>query len=224
MTDGGQILLALLDSRAAGVGIERADTTCHWPTGDVVVDGAFVSDRMILPNSDDTVLETLRETAIIGLCALQLGVTQEAVAKAVAYTSARVVFGRAVGAFQGVALRMADAYIDVEAIRFTMWRAAGNLASARPTRAETAVAKWWAAEGGHRVVHTVQHVHGGIGSDTSYPIHRYFLWGKQLGLMMGGGSAQLADLGVEIASAASASRDANDSSPSDDSATSELTR
>ena len=59
-----------------------------------------------------------------------------------------------------------------------------------------AVAKWWASEAGQRVVHATQHLHGGLGADISYPIHRYFLWGKQIELMLEGPSAQLARLGA----------------------------
>ena len=48
------------------------------------------------------------------------------------------------------------------------------------------VAKWWATDGGQRVVHRTQHVHGGIGVDTDYPVHRHLLWGKQIAATLGG--------------------------------------
>ena len=82
-----------------------------------------------------------------------------------------------IATFQAVAQRAADAYIDTEAIRLTAWQAAWRLAEGPRRRDEAlAIAKFWAAEGGHRVVHAAQHLHGGIGVDTDYPLHRYFLW------------------------------------------------
>jgi len=57
---------------------------------------------------------------------------------------------------------------------------------------------------GQGVVHATQHLHGGTGADISYPIHRYFLWGKQLELQLGGPSVQLARLGTLIAERAAA--------------------
>jgi len=48
------------------------------------------------------------------------------------------------------------------------------------------------------VVHAAQHLHGGMGADIDYPIHRYFLWGKQLELLLGGPSAHLARLGTLV--------------------------
>ena len=66
---------------------------------------------------------------------------------------------------------------------------------------EVMVAKWWASEGGQRVVHITQHLHGGMGADVDYPVHRYFLWGKQIEDTLGGASAQLARLGRALAEA-----------------------
>jgi alkylation response protein AidB-like acyl-CoA dehydrogenase len=62
-----------------------------------------------------------------------------------------------------------------------------------------AVAKIWAAEAGQRVVHTAQHIHGGIGVDREYPLHRYFLYAKQLELTLGGSTQQLRRLGRMLA-------------------------
>ncbi|HVU60886.1 MAG TPA: acyl-CoA dehydrogenase, partial [Mycobacteriales bacterium] len=56
-------------------------------------------------------------------------------------------------------------------------------------------AAWWAAEAGQHAVHITQHLHGGMGADITYPVHRYFLWGKQIELLLGGASALLAELG-----------------------------
>ena len=49
------------------------------------------------------------------------------------------------------------------------------------------------------MVHTAQHLHGGIGVDREYPVHRYFLYAKQLELTLGGGTRQLLKLGAMLA-------------------------
>ena len=64
---------------------------------------------------------------------------------------------------------------------------------------EVATAKFWAAEGGSRVGHAALHVHGGISIDLDYPIHRYFLWIKQIEFTLGSATPQLRDLGRLIA-------------------------
>ena len=62
-------------------------------------------------------------------------------------------------------------------------------------------AAWWAAEAGQHCVHITQHLHGGMGADITYPVHRFFLWGKQIELLLGGASALLAELGEALATA-----------------------
>ena len=68
-----------------------------------------------------------------------------------------------------------------------------------PASAEVAAAKYWVAAGGQRVVHTAQHLHGGVGVDRDYPLHRHFLAAKELELQLGGGTRQLLVLGEIIA-------------------------
>jgi alkylation response protein AidB-like acyl-CoA dehydrogenase len=136
----------------------------------------------------------VRDRMLVALSAVQVGVCEAALQRTARYVSEREQFGRPIATFQAVAQRAADAYIDVEAMRVTMLAAAWKLDAGVEAGADVRVAKWWAAEGGHRVIHACQHLHGGIGSDLEYPIHRYFLWGKQLAVTLGAGSEQLAAL------------------------------
>ena len=98
-----------------------------------------------------------------------------------------------------VVQRMADGFIAVEAIRWTTWHAAWLIAQGRPADRAARIAKFWAAEAGARIAATTQHVHGGIGIDTTYPLHRYFLWAKHNELALGSATAQLARLGTTYA-------------------------
>jgi alkylation response protein AidB-like acyl-CoA dehydrogenase len=190
----GDVAVFLVDP--AGPGVERAvgettdrsriaqltlDSAPGEPLGDVA-DGARVLSWMV-------------DRALVGLCALQVGVAEGALRMAADYTSQRHQFGRPLSTFQGVALKAADAYIDTEAMRVTLWQAAWRLTAGLDATREVLVAKWWAAEGGQRVVHITQHLHGGMGADVDYSVHRYFLWGKQIEVTLGGASAQLARLG-----------------------------
>jgi len=64
---------------------------------------------------------------------------------------------------------------------------------------EVATAKFWAADAGHRVAHTAVHVHGGLGIDVSYPVHRYFAAAKGNEFALGGATAQLRRIGAALA-------------------------
>ncbi|HEX5288919.1 MAG TPA: acyl-CoA dehydrogenase family protein, partial [Streptosporangiaceae bacterium] len=136
----------------------------------------------------------------VGLCAMQSGVIERALELTAEHAKSRVAFGRPIGSFQAVTQRLADAFVDVEAVRLTMWQAAWLLStgSADPA-AEVATAKFWAAEAGHRVAHTAVHVHGGMGIDVTHPVHRYFLAAKRYEFALGGATVQLRRIGGALA-------------------------
>jgi alkylation response protein AidB-like acyl-CoA dehydrogenase len=192
--DDGDVGVFLLPADARGVQIRPVATTNREPHADVFLDGATVSthDRL------DGPVGSLYTRALVGLCAIQLGVSERALRIAAEYTSGREQFGRPIGSFQAVQQRLADAFIDVEAIRWTTWHAAWLIARGRPPEeADRAarIAKFWAAEAGSRVTASAQQVHGGIGIDVTYPLHRYFLWAKHNELTLGPAPAQLASIG-----------------------------
>ncbi|MGB6761761.1 acyl-CoA dehydrogenase family protein [Mycobacterium sp.] len=190
----GDVGLFLLATDAPGVDIRPVTTTTGEPHADIFLDGAIVSAADRLEGPGDMV-SSLYTRALVGLCAIQLGVSDRALRMAAEYTTGREQFGRPIGSFQAVQQRMADGFIDVEAIRWTTWHAAWLIAQGRPADRAARIAKFWAAEAGARVAATTQHVHGGIGIDTTYPLHRYFLWAKQNELTLGSASQQLAHLG-----------------------------
>jgi acyl-CoA dehydrogenase len=190
--------------------IVPADAPGLTVTPEVYVDGdqvaslhlssVRVEDSHRFGNFD--VLHWLSVRATIGTCALQLGVLERALEITVDYARERKQFDRPIGSFQAVAQRMADAYIDVEALRLTMWQAAWRKANAVRGMEPMSTAKYWAAEAGHRVAHTAVHVHGGAGIDVDVPTHRYFLAAKRNEFMLGSGITHLRALGAVLAATA----------------------
>jgi alkylation response protein AidB-like acyl-CoA dehydrogenase len=198
----GGVVVAAIDPRSAGVTMERAVTTNREVHPHLHLDGVQVGSDDLLAGGDPAcghdVLQWMLPRAWTALCALQVGVTEAAVSQTAAYLNTREQFGRPLSTFQGTMLRTADAAIDTESIRVTMWQAAWRLDQGLDAELAVSVASWFAAEAGQRAVFATQHLHGGIGADISYPIHRYFLWGKQIELMLGAPSAHLARLGRQV--------------------------
>jgi len=188
----------------AGDGVTVAPQRITGGTaGRVVLDGAPVPAGRVLgsPGTGREITGWLLSHATVALCAQQLGVVARALEMTAEYARNRVQFGKPIGGFQAVAQRLADGYIDVEAVRLTMWQAAWQLAAGQPSETAIATAKFWAADAGHRVAHTAVHVHGGVGIDLDYPLHRYFLAAKQNEFALGGATAQLRRIGAALASA-----------------------
>ena len=198
-TDTGPGLF-ILDPSTAGVTIERGRSTHRQVQGNVSLEGAVVDEDDVL--LDPEALPYVYRHAIAGMCATAVGVLDEAVKITARYISERQQFNKPIATFQGATLKAADAYIDTEAVRATSWSAIWRLATGRPCDEELAIAKYWVAYGGQNAVHHCQHLHGGMGVDVDYPIHRYFIWAKELELTLGGTSAQLLKIGESLAESA----------------------
>jgi 3-oxocholest-4-en-26-oyl-CoA dehydrogenase beta subunit len=199
--DGGTIV-AVIDPTADGVRVERAVTTNREVHPHVHLDKLVVTEADLLAGGDPAqgaaVVSWILERAWTGLCALQVGVAEAALAQTAEYLNTREQFGKPLSTFQGTMLRAADAAIDTEAIRVTLWQAAWRLDNGLDAHLAVSVAIWFASDAGQRVVHATQHLHGGMGADVDYPVHRYFLWGKQIELLLGAGPSQLARLGSQL--------------------------
>jgi len=198
-TDDG-VAVFVVDRSVPGITCELAETTDRSLVGHLSFDGV-AAEPLGDPAAGERVLVWILDRARLGLCAIQVGVCAAATVQAAEYTSHREQFGKPLSTFQGVQLRAADAYIDTEAIRVTTMQAAWKLDTGLDATSDVLVAKWWAAEAGQHAVHNTQHLHGGMGADIDYPIHRYFLWGKQIEDTLGGANATLAHLGKVLAGA-----------------------
>jgi alkylation response protein AidB-like acyl-CoA dehydrogenase len=198
-TDDGSVGLFLVETGADGLSIERQSVVSHEPQFEV----SFSATPAELLGDDlgrgrEAVARVVALTRV-GLCAVAAGVADKALRITAEYATNRKQFDRAIATFQAVGQRMADAYIDTEAIKLTMLLAATRLEEGKPAETEVATAKYWASDGGSRVGHAALHVHGGISIDLDYPIHRYFLWAKGIEFTLGSGTPQLVKIGRVLA-------------------------
>ena len=198
---GDRVGVFIVTPDAPGATLSRQRTTNRDAAGYLELQDCRLGPDALLGSLDDgaRIVRSLLERATVGLCAMQLGVTGQALAMTSEYTKTRVQFERPIATFQAVGHRCADCYIDVEAVRLTLWQAAWALSEGLPAAVEVEVAKFWAADAGHRVAHAAVHLHGGMGVATDYPIHRYFIWAKQIEFMLGGATEQLLRIGAALA-------------------------
>lgn len=197
----GSVGVFLVDPRATGARIADQRGTNGERFGRLTLSDVRVGPGEVLGDtaSGQQVLEWTLERTWLAQCALELGLSRRALLLTANYARERQQFGRPIGTFQAVAQRAADAYVDVETIRLTLFRAAWLLDQGYDAEREIAIAKAVAAEAGHRVVCAAQHIHGGIGFDRDYPLYRYFLASKQNEFSLGSASQHIARLGKLLA-------------------------
>ncbi|GAA3140780.1 acyl-CoA dehydrogenase family protein [Planomonospora alba] len=140
----------------------------------------------------------LGRLAVAGAVATVSGVLAGALELTCGHLRTRRQFGRALAEFQAVTMQIADVYVasralDV-AVRSGVWRLAEGLAE--EADADLAVAAFTAADTALRALYTCQHLHGGIGLDVTYPLHRHFAWGRHHAQLLGGAELQLDTIGA----------------------------
>ncbi|MGH3452184.1 MAG: acyl-CoA dehydrogenase family protein [Haloechinothrix sp.] len=191
--------LFVVGRAADGVSVTEQRVVDRTDAALVELDDVVVGDDALLGSPGGGATGWVRQRTTVGWCALQLGIVERALEMTGEYARDRRQFDKPIGSFQAVRQRVADAYLDVEAVRLTLWQAAWKLAEGLPADAEVATAKFWAAQAGHRVAHAAVHIHGGVGIDTDYPLHRYFVAAKRAEFALGGATAHLRKLGTVLA-------------------------
>jgi alkylation response protein AidB-like acyl-CoA dehydrogenase len=166
--------VACVEFDAAGVNLITGVLTQGESVADIACDNVKLTAAAVLPVDATDWLET---RAIAAQAALQLGVSEE----------------------QAVQMSMADCKVALEALRSSLWQLCYRIDAGLPAPSEALATAWLACEAGHKIGHTAQHVHGGIGVDLTYPIHRFLYWSRALSLGLGGSRATLERLGDWLA-------------------------
>ncbi|WP_204057787.1 acyl-CoA dehydrogenase family protein [Microbispora corallina] len=184
---------ALFLVRPGAAGIRPVTLSTGEPAGVVTLDDAPAE---MVGEPDGRAAESLRLHALAGITATASGVLAGALALTTGYIRTRRQFDRVLAEFQAVTMQIADVYIAARAVDVAMWAGVWRLAEGLPAQEDLAVAAHNAADAGLRALYTCQHLHGGIGLDVTYPLHRYFAWGKNAAHLLGGAEAQLDLIGA----------------------------
>ncbi len=144
-------------------------------TGELLFDDCRIPAENILGEEgkgDRLFLETL-DGGRIGIGAMALGLAQAAYEAASAYAKEREQFGKPIGAFQGVAFKVADMATRIDAARLLLYRAAWLKDQHLPFGTEAAMAKLFCSEVARDVTNDAVQIHGGYGYVTEYKVERY---------------------------------------------------
>lgn len=200
MTDRGPVVF-VVDAKTDGIEAVALETTSRQPEARLTFSGVVVPDAARLGDLDGgrQIIEWIELRANAALCSLMLGCCEAALEQTAEYSKTRKQFDQPIAMFQAVSHRQADAYIDTQALRLTALEVAWRIAAGREADEAVAIAKHFAAEAGYRVTFAAQHIHGGIGVDREYPVHRYYVHARHLELALGGSTHHLRRLGRMLA-------------------------
>ncbi|HWE66384.1 MAG TPA: acyl-CoA dehydrogenase family protein [Acidimicrobiales bacterium] len=114
------------------------------------------------------------DRAATACSAEMLGAADRVLSMTVEYAKDRVQFGKPIGSFQAIKHMLADALVDVEGMRSTVYYAAWCAAAADPERSLAAsMAKSWCSDASRRVMAAGLQAHGGIGFTWEHDMHLF---------------------------------------------------
>jgi alkylation response protein AidB-like acyl-CoA dehydrogenase len=197
--DGAGVGVFLVEPAAATITAHPSATT--EPLSRIELAGVRVgADALLGGVADGAAWDTLRRSAVSGAVALSSGVIDGALKITTEYVKTREQFERALAQFQAVTMQIGDVYIAKRALDVAVWAGAWRFAEDAPDVDEVlAIASYNACDPVVKALYTCQHLHGGIGLDVTYPLHRYFAWAKHAGHLLGGAEDQLDTLGALVA-------------------------
>jgi 3-oxo-4-pregnene-20-carboxyl-CoA dehydrogenase alpha subunit len=194
ITSGGTGVV-VIDPSADGVSLRRTPSSAGGPEYTLLLDEAPVT-YLLGTGVGGRVVQDLYQIAVAGACCLADGALSAALALTTAYVGSREQFGRPLAAFQAVAQQIADVYVVARTLHLAALSACWRLETEREAGSDLDVAAYWLAEHGPAALRTCHHLHGGIGMDITYPLHRYSCLVKDLVRFVGGADHRLDQLGA----------------------------
>ena len=180
---------AVVDPQANGVALHRTPTSTGAPEYTIHLDHAR-PEAVIDASADD-----VDRCAMAGASALADGVLTGALALTAEHLRTRRQFGRPLATFQAVAQQVAEVYIASRAMHLAAISAAWRMDAGLDVDEDLAVAGYWLAAEVPKALQVCHHLHGGLGVDITYPLHRYYSHAKDLARFAGGAAYRLGRLG-----------------------------
>ncbi len=194
----------LVTPDASGVSHDPHPTASGEPASRIGLDAVRVgADALLGGRPDEVAARDVERYAVAGAAAVMSGVLAAALKLTTAHVQTREQFGRPLAEFQAVTMQIADVYIAGRALDAAMWAGCWRLGAGGSAHSNTddnthgdtdevlAVAACAAAGPALRALYTCQHLHGGVGVDVTYPLHRLFAAGTQYARFLGGEGARL---------------------------------
>jgi acyl-CoA dehydrogenase len=175
-TDGLSVFLVDLRDRGPELSITPIRTMMNHATTEVFFDGLELpADALIGEEGQGFryILDGMNAERIL-IAAECIGDGRFFLQRASGYANERQVFGRPIGANQGVQFPLARAHMAVEAADLMRWKAAWLYDADRPCGAEANMAKFLASEASWAAANAALDTHGGFGFAAEYDIERKF--------------------------------------------------
>lgn len=154
--------------------MEKLGQRCS-KVGDISFVDVHLPNESLLGNKGEgfSILMDLLSKTRLFAAARALGLEEACIEKSIEYAKTRIQFGRPIGKFQMIQEQIAEMYINHEAARMLVYRAAANKDGGKSDLLEVSAAKTFACESSVKAADTAMKIFGAYGFSMEYPIQRY---------------------------------------------------
>ncbi|GLE53412.1 acyl-CoA dehydrogenase family protein [Mycobacterium montefiorense] len=186
--------VVVVSPKADGVELVRTPTSNASDEYTVTFGAVAVADTDVLAGAT---ARRVNELALAAIGAFTDGLVAGALRLTADYVAGRKQFGKPLSTFQTVAAQLAEVYIASRTIDLAAKSVVWRLSEGRDADDDLDVLGYWIASQAPPVMQICHHLHGGMGMDITYPMHRYYSTIKDLARLLGGSSHRLDLVGAQ---------------------------
>lgn len=189
-TDSG---VAVVSPKADGVRLVKTPTSTGADEFAVEFSDVTVAADEILSGD----VHRVNQLALTAMGAYAAGLVAGAVRLTADYVTNRHQFGRPLATFQAVAQQLAEVYIAARTLSLASTSVVWRLSEGRDADEDLDILAYWLASQAPPAMQTCHHLHGGMGMDITYAMHRYYSSIKDLSRLLGGPAHRLDLVGAQ---------------------------
>lgn len=186
--------VVVVSPEADGVRLVRTPTSNGSDEYTVTFDGVAVDDSDVLAGAS---AHRVNQLAVAAMGAFADGLVAGALRLTADYVANRKQFGKPLSTFQTVAAQLSEIYIASRTIDLAAKSVVWRLSEGRDADDDVDVLGYWITSQAPPVMQLCHHLHGGMGMDITYPMHRYYSTIKDLSRILGGPSHRLDLVGAQ---------------------------
>jgi alkylation response protein AidB-like acyl-CoA dehydrogenase len=186
--------VVVVSPKTEGVELVRTPTSNGSEEYTVTFAAVAVPDTDVLAGAT---ARRVNELALAAIGAFTDGLVAGALRLTADYVAGRKQFGKPLSTFQTVAAQLAEVYIASRTIDLAAKSVVWRLSEGRDADDDLDVLGYWITSQAPRMMQICHHLHGGMGMDITYPMHRYYSTIKDVTRLLGGPSHRLDLVGAQ---------------------------
>ncbi len=185
----------MVDMHLPGVTQKAIDTKLGLfcaPTGEIVFENVKLPKDSLVGQKGDgfKICMSMLDNTRLSSAARAVGVARACREHSVRYANEREQFGQPIANFQMIQEQIAEMYVEEEAARLLVYRAASNRDAGMRNTVEVSCAKYFAAEVAVRAANTAVKIFGSYGFSSEYPVERFYRDAKSYQIVEGTSNIQ----------------------------------